>query len=74
MRVQVERVSALSVRELALSGDDIMKILDLAPGPEVGKVLNRLFDMVLEDPGINTRERLARIVETEKRVRRRINV
>ncbi len=65
MKTQLERISALSVRELALSGDDIMKILDLPPGPEVGKVLNHLFDLVLEDPGLNTRERLARIVETQ---------
>ena len=62
-RVQLERVSAFSVRELALSGADIMKILDLAPGPQIGKVLNRLFEMVLEDPELNTREHLTRIVE-----------
>ena len=42
----------------------IMKILDLPPGPEVGKVLNHLFDLVQEDPDLNTRESLARIVET----------
>jgi tRNA nucleotidyltransferase (CCA-adding enzyme) len=66
MRTQIERISALSVRELALSGDDIMKILDLPPGPEVGKVLDHLFDLVQEDPDLNTRESLSRIVETEK--------
>jgi hypothetical protein len=41
-----------------------MKILDLPPGPEVGKVLNHLFDLVQEDPDLNTRESLARIVES----------
>jgi tRNA nucleotidyltransferase (CCA-adding enzyme) len=66
MRVQLERLSASSVRELALSGDDIIKILDIPPGPEVGKVLKHLFDLVLENPDINTRERLSRIVEAEK--------
>jgi len=63
IRMQLERISAMSVRELALSGNDIMKVLDLPPGPQVGKVLNQLFEMVLEDPELNTRESLARIVE-----------
>jgi len=64
MKVQLDRMSALSVRELALGGHDVMKILDLPPGPEVGKVLNHLFDLVQEDPDLNTRESLARIVES----------
>ncbi len=64
MRTEIDRISALSVRELALGGHEIMKILDLPPGPEVGKVLNQLFDLVQEDPDLNTRESLARIIET----------
>jgi tRNA nucleotidyltransferase (CCA-adding enzyme) len=64
VKIQLERISALSVRELALGGHEIMKILDLPPGPEVGKVLNDLFDLVQEDPDLNTRESLSRIVET----------
>ncbi|MGA3115279.1 MAG: CCA tRNA nucleotidyltransferase [Syntrophobacteraceae bacterium] len=67
MKTQIDRISALSVRELALSGDDIMKMLDLPPGREVGKVLDRLFDLVQEDPDLNTRARLSRIVEAEKK-------
>ncbi len=67
MRVQIERVFASSVRELALSGDDVMKILGLGPGPEVGKVLKHLFDLVLDNPGVNTRECLTRIVEAGKK-------
>jgi tRNA nucleotidyltransferase/poly(A) polymerase len=64
MQKQLERISAMSVRELALSGGDVMEMLDLPPGPQVGKVLNQLFEMVLEDPALNTRERLTRAVET----------
>ena len=66
MRTQLDLISALSVRELALSGDDVMKILDLPPGREVGKVLERLFDLVQENPDLNTRESLSRLVEAEK--------
>jgi len=61
---QLQRISALNVRQLALSGDEIMNILGLQPGPEVGKILHRLFDMVLEDPDLNTPERLGRILKT----------
>ncbi len=64
MRTQLDRISALSVRELALGGHQIMKILNLPPGPEVGKVLNHLFDLVQENPDLNTRDSLSRIVET----------
>ncbi len=69
MKKQLERISAFSLRELALGGADIMKILDLPPGPEVGKVLRHLFDLVQEDPGLNTRERLAQILDAEKKSR-----
>jgi tRNA nucleotidyltransferase/poly(A) polymerase len=65
MQMQLETISAMSVRELALSGDDIMKFLDLPPGPQVGKVLNYLFEMVLADPELNTREHLARMVRAK---------
>jgi tRNA nucleotidyltransferase/poly(A) polymerase len=67
LKKELTRVSALSVRELALGGDEIMRILNLSPGPEVGKVLKHLFDLVQEDPGLNTPEHLARIVETKYR-------
>ncbi len=60
-KTQLGRIRARSVRELTLGGDEIMKILQIPPGPQVGKVLNYLFDMVQEDPDLNTRERLARI-------------
>jgi tRNA nucleotidyltransferase/poly(A) polymerase len=65
MKTQLGLISALSVRELALSGDEVMKILGLSPGPQVGKILKHLFDLVQEDPSLNTREHLARIVETK---------
>jgi tRNA nucleotidyltransferase/poly(A) polymerase len=67
MRMELERTPALNIRELALSGKDIMKILNLAPGPQVGTVLNHLFERVLEDPGVNTREHLTRIVEADRK-------
>ncbi len=47
----------LSLRELAVSGDDL--IADgWKPGPEIGRVLHRLLMEVLESPQLNTKEEL----------------
>jgi tRNA nucleotidyltransferase (CCA-adding enzyme) len=48
----------LSVSELALRGEDVCEALGLQPGPEVGRRLRALLDVVLEDPARNTPELL----------------
>lgn len=48
----------LTVADLKIDGFDVMKALDVRPGPVIGKVLNLLFEEVLEDPGKNNREYL----------------
>jgi len=62
MAKRIERVlreaSALSLQQLAVDGDDVMRTLGLPPGPEVGGVLRALLDQVIEQPGLNTREAL----------------
>ncbi len=35
-----------------------MRALRVPSGPRVGRVLERLLEEVLEEPGLNTRERL----------------
>jgi len=40
-------------RDLALNGFQIMEILDLKPGPEVGGIVNKLIDITLDDPNKN---------------------
>ena len=52
------RQEALEVRDLAVSGEDVMAACGLRPGPEVGAVLGALLEAVLEDPRRNTREKL----------------
>jgi len=52
-----ERGDALTRDALAISGVDL-RAIGLEPGPKMGLVLDRLLDRVLEDPSINTRERL----------------
>jgi tRNA nucleotidyltransferase (CCA-adding enzyme) len=46
------------VHDLKIKGDDVMRELDLKPGPQVGEVLNKLFDDVIEKRVENVREAL----------------
>ena len=43
---------------LAIDGDDVMGALGLAPGPEVGRVLDAVFERVVDEPNLNQREAL----------------
>lgn len=47
-----------SVNDLAIDGNDIMKQLNLKPGPEVGKILQTLFEEVDQDLSKNNKEYL----------------
>jgi tRNA nucleotidyltransferase (CCA-adding enzyme) len=49
---------ALTLRDLAVDGRDLMESLGLPPGPGIGVLLGQLLESVLEDPGLNTRETL----------------
>lgn len=48
----------ISVTMLKVKGDDIMKLLGIAPGPRIGWLLHVLFGDVLEDPAKNEKEYL----------------
>jgi tRNA nucleotidyltransferase (CCA-adding enzyme) len=54
----LEAPGAFRVADLAVGGAEVMAELGLPPGPEVGRVLDRLLDRVVEDPAVNTREGL----------------
>ena len=43
---------------LKVSGEDVMKIAHLEPGPKVGQILAVLLEEVLDDPKKNTKENL----------------
>ena len=62
LRARVEAIldaeEALSVRDLAVDGKDVMRALNLPPGPRVGEILDHLLEEVLEDPALNRREAL----------------
>jgi len=50
--------AALTVRDLAVNGRDLMQELGLSPGPVLGELLAALLEDVVGDPGLNTRETL----------------
>jgi len=47
-----------TVIDLKIDGNDVMKILDIKPGPKVGEVLNSLFEKVINKKIENTKEEL----------------
>lgn len=55
---QLEREVPLATRQLAIDGDDLQAALGMPPGPEIGRLLERLLDSVIADPERNVRERL----------------
>jgi tRNA nucleotidyltransferase (CCA-adding enzyme) len=62
LRKRVEAVAAedaaLKVTDLVLNGADVMRILGLPPSREVGMILERLLERVLDDPSQNERSRM----------------
>ncbi|MBI5912966.1 HD domain-containing protein [Candidatus Azambacteria bacterium] len=68
-RYMVEKVSKdpISVKMLKIDGNEVMRILGIAPGPKVGVILNALFSEVLDDPQKNDKDYLeARAVVLDK--------
>src|SRR5262249_45568303 len=54
--------AALRVTDLAIDGRDVMRILGIPPGREVGVILERLLERVIDDPSLNDREKLGALV------------
>ncbi len=58
---EIHRSTAFSPRDLAIDGTDVMAALGIPPGPAVGRVIAALFERVLDNPDLNTRESLLTI-------------
>jgi poly(A) polymerase/tRNA nucleotidyltransferase (CCA-adding enzyme) len=57
----------LEARHLALSGNDLVAELGIPPGPAIGALLAGLLEAVLEDPSLNSRERLLALARSVAR-------
>ncbi|MDR0452758.1 MAG: HD domain-containing protein [Treponema sp.] len=53
---------ALSLKDLAVSGKDLIAS-GIKPGKHMGIILNELLEAVLDDPALNSREKLLEIAE-----------
>jgi len=51
-----------SISDMAIDGNDVMKVLNLKPGPIIGKLLLKLFEEVDEDLSKNKRDYLLKRV------------
>ncbi len=62
LRRRIAEVAAedavLNVGDLAINGRDIMRVLGIAPGRQIGVVQAALLERVLDDPSLNTRDKL----------------
>ncbi|MES1165610.1 MAG: HD domain-containing protein [Verrucomicrobiota bacterium] len=67
LRRRIDAVSAedaaMRVGDLAIDGRDVMRILGCAPGREIGVLLERLLERVLDEPRLNTADDLERLLK-----------
>lgn len=56
-----EKNPPLSIKELDIKGEDLKGVV--SPGPEMGRILNALLEMVIENPSLNEREGLLKRAE-----------
>lgn len=54
INAEIDKKSPFGLKDLAVDGSSIMKLLKLNPGPAVGEVLNFLLEAVLDNPEKNT--------------------
>ena len=62
---EIHAQNAFSLRDLRIDGNDLMSELHLQRGRVIGKILNALFERVLDDPALNTREKLLALAREE---------
>lgn len=59
--------SVFSIKDLNINGKEVMDILNIKPGPEVGNVLKYLYNICINNPGANKNEILVHLVKFMKR-------
>jgi tRNA nucleotidyltransferase (CCA-adding enzyme) len=70
-RAILEAKVPLSIGELAVNGKDLIQEFSIKPGEEIGNMLKFLLDKVLENPQVNSKEKLLTIINDEYEVRQK---
>lgn len=52
----IDDENAITVKDLKINGHDIMNEFGISPGPAIGRILNELLEIVLDNPEANERE------------------
>lgn len=65
IREEINKKPPFTAKDLAVTGHDIMA-LGYRPGPVIGEIQRFLIDKVLEEPRLNTKEDLTRIILENK--------
>ena len=60
----MEKKQCLKMSDLAVGGKELMTI-GIKPGPAMGRILKNLFEQVLDEPELNTKEQLLAIVKQQ---------
>ena len=63
MEAVAARDNAVSIGDLRIGGERLMERLGLRPGPTIGVLLRFLLEAVIDDPSLNTPEKLVEMAE-----------
>lgn len=55
-RMKEQLHQPFAIKDLAIDGNMLIEELGMKPGPEIGKVLNSLFEEVVENPELNEKQ------------------
>jgi poly(A) polymerase/tRNA nucleotidyltransferase (CCA-adding enzyme) len=58
IRAELEQQNAITLSDLAVDGRDVMRECGIAAGPDIGRILSELLELVLDEPTLNERDRL----------------
>ena len=56
-----DRADCVSLKMLAVTGSDLIQA-GMNPGKELGETLNKMLEIVLDDPAMNTKEKLLKLL------------
>lgn len=59
----ISEKQCFSLKNLALTGNDLIS-MGIKPGPQLGETLHELLEVVLDDPDMNTKEKLGNLIKT----------
>ena len=61
------------MNNLAIDGNDIMNILNISQGPEIGRIKKELYEMCFNNVSLNTREFLIEYLYKKKGTAKYVN-